>query len=256
MSTTFVMTQTFSEGLQRFSAATGQTIEPVMRDLMGLLVKKCYDWTPPQKRSSGQGKVGAEVGRVIDSTESDRLLEMLYKRFGAVHITDQEMTGIGGKKWRINNLTIDPSGSTLEQAHNARRNSSGKVLKGSGHVVLTTDAKRRAYTKQVQKRVGKMKAGWAGPLAELGKSVPAWVSTAASLSGKSGTVGKSSVVTNLNTTQMSGFLEAQNATPYANDSFKKIADAHKYIEKWIAGKHFQRWLDQAIDRHNPKGSTP
>jgi hypothetical protein len=60
-----------------------------MRDLMGLLVKKCSDWTPPKKRSSGQGKVAADVGRVIDSTESDRLLDLLYRRFGAVHITDQ-----------------------------------------------------------------------------------------------------------------------------------------------------------------------
>jgi hypothetical protein len=251
MSTTFVMTQTFKDGLQRFSAATGQTIEPVMRDLMGLLVKKCYDWTPPKKRSSGQGKVGAEVGRVIDSTETDRLLKMLYNRFGAVHITDQEMTGMGGKKWRIQNLTIDPSGATLEQAHNSRRGATGKVAKGRGHVVLTTDARRRAYTKLVQKRVGKMKSGWEGPLTELGRSVPAWVSTAGSLSGRSGSIGKSSVNSKLNIAEWTGYLDAQNATPYANDSFKKIAEAHKYIERFIAKDRFQRWLDQAIERHNP-----
>jgi hypothetical protein len=253
MSTTFVMTQTFKDGLQRFSDATGQTIEPVMRDLMGLLVKKCYDWTPPKKRSSGKAKVASEIGRVIDSTESDMLLNMLYRRFGATHITDQEMTGAGGKTWRIVNVTIDPSGSTIEQAHNARRTPSGKILKGRGHTVLTTDARRRAYTKKVQKRVGKMKAGWEGPLADLGRSIPAWVSTAGSLGGRSGAIGKTSVVSQLEPNLWSGYLDAQNSTPYANDAFKKIQEAHEYIEKFVAGKRFDRWLEQAIERHNPQG---
>jgi len=251
MSETFVWTSTFRDGIQRFMAETGQTVEPVMRDLMGLLVKKCFDWTPPKKRSSGQGNVASDVGRVIDSTESDRLLNMLYRRFGAVHITDQEMTGIGGKKWRIRNTTIDPSGSTLEQAHNARRNSSGTVPRTSGHVVLTTNAKRKAYTKQVQKRVGKLKAGWMGAMSELGRSVPGWVENAGGLGGRSGTVGKGGITSTIDGTNFSGALDAPNTAPYSNDATGKISDAHKYIEKYIAGKHFERWLDQAIQRHNP-----
>jgi hypothetical protein len=254
MTTTFVWTKTFRDGMAEFMRETGQTIEPAVRDLFGLLVKKAYDWTPPKKRSSGTGKVASDVGRVIKSTESDKLLNMLYRRFGAVHITDQEMTGIGGKKWRIINTTIDPSGSRIEQVHASRRAANGTVPKGRGHVVLTTNDNRVAYTKRVQKRVGKLKAGWSGPMKELGRKVPAWVDAAGSSSGRSGKVGGSPIVSTINPAKWSGSMHADNATPYANDATKKIAAAHKHIEKHIAGKHFQRWLEQAIERHKPKGT--
>jgi len=254
MSETFVWTSKFRDGINRFMAATGHTLEPVMRDLFGMLVEKAHQWTPPKTWVSGKRKVESDVGRVVKSTESDKLLQMLYRRFGAVHIVDQEMTGIGGKKWHIRNTTIDPSGAMIEQAHMARRGSSGNVPRGRGHVILTTDAKRKAYIKQVQKRVGKLRAGWEGALNELGRSVPGWVSTAGGLGGRSGTVGRSTITSTINEAAFSGALDAKNATNYANDATGRIADAHKYIERRIAGPYFQRWIDQAIQRHNPTGT--
>jgi len=31
-----------------------------------------------------------------------------------------------------------------------------------------------------------------------------------------------------------------------------MARAHTYIEKYVAGKHIERWIEQAIERHRPK----
>jgi len=241
----FVWSRTFKEGLEEFKRATGGTVEPMMRDLFGLLVKKAYDWTPPENKGQGAATVERDVKKSIKATESNRLLNMLYNRFGPVTLVNQEMTGRDGAKWYVRNTTLDKTGSisALEGAHFARRN------RQRAPVILTTKAAQTRYIAHVKKRVGKLKAGWQGPLEESGRKVAAWVAKAGREPGMHPALTATRTNYRVNEENWSGYVDAVNAADYGRDMPGRMRRAHAYIEKYTAGKHIQRWIEQAIERH-------
>jgi hypothetical protein len=173
---------------------------------------------------------------------------MLYTRFGPVTLINQEMLGEGGKKWYVRNTTLDKTGNVagFENSHFAKRQ------RRNAPVILTTQRAQTKYIKHVQKRVGKLKAGWQGPLEELGRKVPAWVAKAGKLRGMSPAHSPTRVNYRVNEINWSGYVDAENAADYGSDMKKRMARAHTYIEKYVAGKHIERWIEQAIERHRPK----
>jgi hypothetical protein len=245
---TLVFTKTFREGLEEFKRATNGSVEPMMRDLLGLIVQKAYQWTPPDNRQQGRDAVAKSINRVIKSTESDKFLNMLYARFGAVTLANQEMNKRGGGKYYIRNTTIDPDGNydVIKRNHYARRD------RGQYSRVLAPDRRAKAaYIAGVQNRVGKLKAGWQGPMEELGRSVAAYIANAGAQRGQSPSLTPTRVEYQMNIDSWTGYAAAANAAPYGRDMDGRMQRAHEHVERYIASNKIENWIRQAIARHTP-----
>lgn len=256
-----VMVESFERGFERFRQETGGELRDVMRPLAGLLAQKCYEWTRPKKMSGSRGQIRKSVNRVL-RTGSDKYISMLYTRFGSSHIADQEMMTSGGGTYRLQDLYVRNrySLSDFDALHKSRRDGNGAVPKGKGTIILTTKNARERYIKHVMKRAGKEKAGWTPAMSDLKavKKVPAWVTNAGNTAGHSGRVGQSGAVNDaaISKDKIAGYIDIFNTAPYAHDRNKKtIASATRFIEKQVAGKHFQAWIDKLIARKNQEVGT-
>lgn len=256
--TAFIFTKDFKSQFARFQKETGGQLKDMVNPLMGLLIQKCYEWTLPKKQKDSIGSLRTDINRVL-KVGSDKYIARLHERFGTADIVSQEMRVKDGKTYTLRNVSIAKKYdlARFDSLHASRRKA-GRVTAGGGKYILTTDKIRERYIKHVKKRVGKEKAGWTAAMDQLGarKSIPAWVRTAGSTSGHSGPTGTSGAINDqMRPDEWSGFIEAYNLTSYAKNHKGQLDRAHQYIEKYVAGKHMQKWLDDLITRENAKVTT-
>ena len=258
----------FKTGFDRFQSETGKDVPDLMRELMRLFVEKLYHWTAPLTQGSGAtGKKGGQraVAQDVQSFSvgaNQQWVQDLYDRFGPGPITAEYVTR-SKKKIYFQNAEFEPS-STIAQTrlgtmHQSSRDNRGRVKRknrGEGDfrdvIMVPYDAKEK-YTKEVQKRVGKLKAGWEPALkATNSKLPPAWVSNAGQIFVASGSAAGFYDESALNPSKWSGYIEAENDVKYFRDGSGFMRRARDFIEKFVMKSRFDKWIEQMIDKHGAK----
>lgn len=183
----------------KFAAATRRTVGDVLRDVMKALVRDIVKLAPPFKSLSvresfgeqrrigeqavksdiervflpleslriynSETRLGKEIKRATDNNRKD-VLEILFQRSlkrGA--ISPQLMDAVDDSNFLA---TVNPAD------HKSQRNKRGRVRKDPRRFAVRQSAIDR-YVKTMQKRVGKLKAGFSAAAQKFGVSLPSWI---------------------------------------------------------------------------------
>lgn len=268
----FVWTSQLSDGISEFVRRVGKDQSVVVRELMRVYLETLYHWTaPPTKgnmgsrggRKGGKAMVAGDIAAVMHPITPD-YYDMLDRAFGP-DIVAKEYGKKDGTIYLIDRATLIGSDkSSLESWHHGNRQAGGRTGRvgmnannnqtgrwkpaNKGYVRGNGPFKR--YSEGVQKRVGKLKSGWAYPLDLVGSKLPdSWASTAGEESGASGIAPSGGYREEFPESTFGGTIEAENNVSYfRDDGF--MERGRRYIEDWMTKeKYIDGWLDKLFKRH-------
>jgi hypothetical protein len=200
-------TREFENALVRFQRETQLGWPDVIRMQARLLVERLIEWTPPfGKNKAAQTKgalaVESDVRRVfipfkdvpflVKEIAAQRLEAMSSeKNLDKVKFRDPSIQKLWNKRdWDVLRIIFERSAEAKSRnmrvvrvpdpAEHQKARVGGRVRKGRRPtVVIEKEAALRSYIREVQKRVGKAKAGWIAGARAVAAKFPAWI-------GKSG----------------------------------------------------------------------
>lgn len=162
--------------IERYSRSVGKPIAEVIRTQMRLFLQAAVRITPPKTARQGKDAIARDLVRAVepiteDAFESESIRKIIRERdkaaFAAV------LSNIR-PEWEL--VDFDQS------LHTGARNRRNRVTRQTRRSTL--DVKQwKSYLKEVQSRVGRMKAAWLPALRAVGGTVPGWISRHASPSG-------------------------------------------------------------------------
>jgi len=174
--------------LRDYIRATGQDSTAVVKKQSRLFAQQAMKRTPPKSYAQGRRAVAKDLDRIIDGAERG-FMQRIIDWHGSADFVKQEFKRKDGSNFLVEWGHVRFDGSDLEEFHNANRDKRGRVLragdftrnigrwKANNKMIVPENVKRR-YVRKVQKRVGRLKAGWIRPITRAGgnkMSVPAWI---------------------------------------------------------------------------------
>lgn len=257
--------KTFASGFKRFQEKTGKDLPVFGRELMRVLVETMYHWTPPPTkgnrgsrggRAGGKAAIKDDIYKVVEGRQLG-YLKLLNEIYGG-HIENATWKKKNSSNaYTLTNVVIDTSGEKIRGQHFSKRTRRGGVpgraAKDGSNVsnkVLAPYAKVNKYVRETQKRVGKLKSGWAPALKELkSKLPPRWVLSANSMHGMNGpSSGRYTEDLRKKSAWKTSFV-ATARSPYMRDSDGFTRRAHKYVENVVMGRRLNSWVDSMIKKH-------
>ena len=193
----------FKAHVRRLAEKYGLSAKDIMLDQMRLWITQLAKLTRPKKLSEGRKTIEKQLLAIFAPMKSAKALK-LYR-------------GIAEQKGTFPQYLFGLDPSEFPSFHQSRRNSRGRTRKSSttyavGPKTFSDKAHvKRAdfnrYKREVQKRVGRMKAGWI-PATKLFKAkMPSWVLRHVKASGDA---------TDRMKKDGNGFLEGRNKTNYVS----------------------------------------
>lgn len=257
----------FATGFQKFTSETGKDVPDFMREMMRLFVEKLYHWTaPPTQGNGSNGRAGGKKEidgdiKIFAIGANDEWLEYMYNRFGPGPMT-MVYQNRNGEKMYFQNTEIASKPrkalARMEELHQPLRDKRGRVRKtsrGQGDIrdaILVPYSSRKTYINRVNKRVGKLKAGWIPALKATGSKLPpSWVKKAGEQEKASG-VASGFYSEHINSARWSGYVEAENDVKYFRDPTGFRTRARDFMVKYVMGAKFEKWVQQMIDKHGAK----
>lgn len=268
----FVWTQQLSDGISEFTRRVSNEPKLFLREVFRVYLETLYHWTaPPTKgnmgsrggRKGGKATVAGDIAAVmhpIDPTYHD----ILDRAFGP-EIVAREFRYKGGGTYLIDRATLlGNHESTLTSWHQGKRRAGGRTerigmnannnqtgrWKPQNKGYVSGNRPFIKYVENVQKRVGKLKSGWAYPLDLVGSKLPdAWVSSAGEEAGASGRAPAGGYREEFSEDTFAGTIEAENNVSYfRDDGF--MQRGVEYIENWMTKeKYIEGWLDKLFARY-------
>lgn len=242
------------QGLAAMGKATGLTTRFVCWDVMRGwcldMVKRTAPWASDgtvgsyaAQKKCGFGAVSKDLDRAF--AINDKRTVAAWDRDGA-HFVKMKETGavftVPAELWQPD----------IEQHHRKLRNNSGRVPRQKRQAWVEP-AKLKQYTKQVQSRVGSLKAGWIPALyhyAELCKGskgrLPQWILGQEKKMGRPG--GYMSESGN-------GTITAENTAPHSRAIRKSTAEYSKSLQEKNLRRFSTVRLQRLCDQFN-KGQVP
>lgn len=172
--------------LQEFAAVTNRDTKTVMREEMGLLVKRCIELTPPPHgrgggaaaKKQGEGAIKRDVGRVYfslrkfaDVIKSPRLKQGMLN---ALNRGDFDAISEIMREMKQSTKAVTTARVAFQQQF---RNNRGIVTRGTKKTGVFDENSMIDVVNQLIGHVGKAKAGWMPAARAFGtKGIPAWVS--------------------------------------------------------------------------------
>lgn len=268
----YLDTREFRREANRFVRETGKDLSVVYKDIMRVLVETLYHWTPPPTKGNRGSRGGRAGGKAIINQDVNWIVDdkpmswmnILYERFGGETGAGQEWRTKSGRIWLIDSIKLNRAGNlnTVDQWHKSKRKSRGRVFTHKGDEtedigrwksrdkMFVPKGTTKRYIRDVHKRVGKLKDAWANALHATGSKLPlAWVRKAGGMPGHYGTP-SGGYKDAINNQEWKGYLEATAKAAYMRDSDRFVARAHDYVQRNIMQKRLERWMEQAIQRHN------
>lgn len=189
------------------SVALGKDGPEVMKDEARLLLKQVIGFTPPRNKSQGEGAIAADLlgGRKLrDGNRSVGIIQPI-KPF----MTPPE-SGVDRPQWISKDGTLygvenhywkpEAGYGDIRPLHKASKTKRGRVSTAGSYRqvgrwkwvdrIFTTYENAGAYVKEIQKRVGNLKAGWAVAYMNLGGKTRKWISRHVNSGRAKGTGGR------------------------------------------------------------------
>jgi hypothetical protein len=195
--TTEVRIQDLTSKIPKFAALMGRAVPDVMKQMVRLCVQDLVKLTPPfrtwgakeswgEQKKTGELAVSGDIQRVFKPLETLRTYES-DTRFGknftravkesrgdVLDIMLQRSLARGGVSADLAETARNSVRQLDPAAHQSQRNRRGRVRRNP-RVYLVKDRDLKKYIKDVWKRVGRMKGGWAAAAAKYGVSLPGWI---------------------------------------------------------------------------------
>ena len=268
MLTLQIMDDRLMKALAKLDPALGVTVRDIANDQMRLWLLSLVKLTPPSKALFGGGMPSGLKGKgdiaIGKRAVSGDLMDLFH---GVMASTKSKDIGDGMVKittsddavWttRVVNWSRDASESELERYHKSKRNRRNHVVRlgvrKSRNVTGLTDVNRKhvkrvvlnRYIKNVQKRVGTLKAGWIPALthyANLAKkpfTPPAWARKLQLRGTHGGRISD----------RGTGMIESTNTIPYMSEKMRDSAiAATQRIRELDMQKHLTTRVNQVAKR--------
>lgn len=255
--------------IQRFKKETGLDASVFFREMFRMLLELCYHYTaPPSKgrgatagsaRNRGKGRVRADILKTT-RTVSLGYLTFLQDITGSSYISQVVLNKKGGTStYTLTNITLNRYGdqSVMDRYHQRRRSKHDGAVPGKHHSLFADKmySHERAvetYIDDSQRKVGKLKSGWALPLRRAGSNLPqGWVLAAGRIAGASGVAPYGSYAERVHEGEFRGSYMGQNNVSYFKDPDGMIARAH-HIQERAAETKLELWVQQQIDKYNKR----
>jgi hypothetical protein len=254
----------FRRQIAEFERDTGQEGYLLLKEMMRLLVETCYNWTAPP--TAGRGAGGRQAGKkavASDILKTTRAVLPGYMSYllkitgGDNYISSLQLRSRTGTEYTLTNIRLDPNGDQgrIDGNHQFRRGSRGRVpgrnspRRLNENKVFTKASSLQRYTRENQKRVGKLKSGWGPGLQSLGSTKPpGWVTAAGTMGGASGPANGTRAVEVGEFKKMRGSIYVDNRVSYFNDG-GMLDRAHKQTELRMQ-RPMDKWLQQMVTKYN------
>lgn len=186
---TFVLDQQALQNVfnkvQQYSIFTKKSLTDLVNQNMRLLVKDLIGLTPPDSRKQGEDAVARDIAKTMETFDTKQ--GKLGKKFAQLAAErkygeiNKIMDGIPAFKGR-EAVEFDP------MIHEKRRqmHTSIEIAKGPSKMILD-DKKYKRYVKEVQSRVGKLKASWMAAANHFGVNMTSWINRHYYYAGRVGT---------------------------------------------------------------------
>ena len=206
--------------------ATKQSTPELMRDVMKLWVADLVRQTYPKTKAQMAKRIVTETEYLFVPGEQlqNESLRAAFKR---------------GAEFNAGALQIAPNETEREMlaVRNRVRNRRGRVTKRPGVTIKAVkQGVIKRHVRAVQSHIGRLKAGWSKAAAWAKTAMPAWAASAAKEVGE--------FRDELNVSDLSGGLVAENSVPYADNRLKgqfMYFILSKRITDLTSGHYRMRW---------------
>jgi len=179
----------FDASVARVIDETGRTGGDVIRQQTRLFVRDAIALTPPtgnaplteslsMQKKAGEGAVKNDISRGFTEIEDMSIVKDTSNKFGQTLKRYARTGEVGKLKTVLKRTGFKGSvvASPSRYSHSKIRDKYGRVRKGEVNTFLVMRSGTVAkFTKEVQKLVGRAKAGWNNAARALGLPVPAWI---------------------------------------------------------------------------------
>lgn len=210
------------QNIQRLVAALpAEFTTQVLRVEAREFLKKLISFLPPKTQTQGRAAVARDVGRTMRALDA--------RTFRDPGVRQIILSGDVAAIQRLVDVTPGFAGMIVElfrpELHTSRRTSYGRVSGATPPALVPQPDLVKNYTKAVQGRVGLLKSGYSPAAAELGVTLPGWVTrhSGSSLGGITITTSPTSQVITI--TNRSG--KWPDHARMARDSLRSRAEAIK-----------------------------
>jgi len=175
-----IETVVFTDKINEYQRLTQKAMADVLKEQARLLAERLAKLTYPASYAQGRKRVSIDIGRVYLSNRwFEEIFQFKNQKLGervkdAVYGKDQTtLEAIFQNSTRLNRIRIEP----FDRARHKSLRRAGRVLVPNPFSFpLSQQSDVNALVKEKQGNVGLAKRGWANCAAQLGKTVPKWLS--------------------------------------------------------------------------------
>lgn len=162
------------------------------------LIRRVLSFLPPKTQSQGRKAVARDVGHTMRALDPRTFSDPTIKKI--------LLSGDVAAIQRLVDVTPGFAGMIVQlfqpSIHTSRRTGYGRVSSSTPPALIPQPDLVKSYTREVQNRVGLLKSGYGPAAAQLGLSIPGWVSKHAggslgsiNFEGSGGTIAKTQLIT-------------------------------------------------------------
>lgn len=174
--------------LRDYVRVTKEDSTQVVKDQSRLFAKQAMKRTPPKSYAQGRKAVEKDLNQIIDAAEPG-YIQQIIDWHGSADFIRQPHNRKDGSTFLVEWGHARMDGADLEEFHNSMRGKNGRVSKAgaktrnigrwkANNKMIVPPLVKKRYVKKIQKRVGRLKAGWISPQIKFGgkeTAIPSWI---------------------------------------------------------------------------------